>query len=186
MRQAHEFLSESYRIDEKQQCSYGKGYSEGVRSTALSYVRWLLTGASDSDVLQDARENLAKYIEWEPQLNRREATLMIPKLMYTESYTTIARSAERLSIGVGAEQRRKVSGLFGHALRFATATDDDERHFEKGKMKVKVAKELVKWASKGGYLDIAYSLHALFPRPAGPPCRLLEECWKYVPEDSLG
>jgi hypothetical protein len=35
---------------------------------------------------------------------------------------------------------------------------------------------------RGNYSDVAFMLHAVFPRPEGPPSRLIESAWNFLPE----
>jgi hypothetical protein len=41
-------------------------------------------------------------------------------------------------------------------------------------------RRLRRWVERGYYSDLAYSLHALFPRPEGEPHMLIQEAWRYI------
>jgi hypothetical protein len=177
------FLEIAHKIGEKQKYSYEPFFSEGSRSSALSFVQWLITGELPREIQEDARTQIGLYYarRWKP--DRGSATLSTPQLLYTESYAVIREIAGRLSIGMDREGQKKATGLFGHALRIASAEDEAEREIEKRKLRKSISKQLFTWIDRGHYDYLAYSLYALFPRPEGPPYRLIEDVWKYIPED---
>jgi hypothetical protein len=172
------FLELAHATSEREKYDYTRGYSEGCRSAVLSYVRWLTDGTSSSDLIKHARMNLSAYYSRTRSLDRNAATIAVPMLLYTESYTLIRKIAERFSIGT--EPNRKPTGLIGHAFRIASAADDSQRQDEKERLRKQIPKQLSRWIDRGHYGDVAYTLHALFPRPEGPPSRLIERCWQYI------
>ena len=177
------FLELAHSIGEKQKYNYTRYFSESLRSSALSFGRWLSTGEVDEAILADARSNLDGYYSRSRTLDRGSAALGVPVLLYTEAYAVIVKIAERLSIGLDPSSPRKATGLFGHALRIALAANDEERRAEQERLRKRAGKQLFVWIDRGHYGDVAYMLYALFPRPNGPPYRLIEECWQYIPED---
>ena len=44
---------------------------------------------------------------------------------------------------------------------------------------------LFRWMDRGHYRSVACMLHAVFPRPEGPPSRLIERVWDFMPEIRL-
>jgi hypothetical protein len=120
--------------------------------------------------------NLSAYYSRTRSLDRNAATIEVPVLLYTESYTLIRKIAERLSIGTELDHRRKPTGLFCHALRIALAADDSQRQAEKDRLRKQILAQLFRWIDRGRYGDVAFTLHALFPRPEGPPSRLIAGC----------
>ena len=68
------------------------------------------------------------------------------------------------------------------ALRIATAADGAERDRLKAKLRKRMPLHLFRWMHHGHYDDVAFMLHAVFPRPEGPPSRLIERAWDFMPE----
>ena len=101
-------------------------------------------------------------------------------LLYTESCTLIRKIAERLSIGMEPDRKRKPTGLFGQALRIASAADDSQRQDEKERLRERIPAQVFRWIDRGNFDAVAFTLYALFPRPAGPPGRLIEDCWQHI------
>ena len=174
------FLELAHATSEREKYDYTRGYSEGCRSAVLSYVRWLNDGTSSPDLVENARMNLSAYYSRTRSLDRSSATIAVPVLLYSESYTLIRKIAERLSIGTERGRKRKPSGLFGHALRIASAADDSQRQDEKERLRKRISAQLFTWIVRGHYDAAAFTLYALFPRPGGPPSRLIEDCWQYI------
>lgn len=75
---------------------------------------------------------------------------------------------------------RKMTGLFGAALRIAFAADDSERQAEKQKLRKRMPAQLFRWIDDGHYGYVAYMLYSLFPQPDGAPSRLIESCWQII------
>ena len=73
-------------------------------------------------------------------------------------------------------------GLFGDALRIATAPDATERERLRAKLRKRMPLHLFRWMDHGQYDAVAFILHAVFPRPDGPPSRLIETVWNDMPE----
>ena len=73
-------------------------------------------------------------------------------------------------------------GLFGAAIRIATAADDAERDRLKAKLWKRLPIQLFRWMHQGQYADMAFMLHAVAPRPEGTPARLIERAWDIMPE----
>ncbi len=174
------FLELAHATSEREKYDYTRGYSEGCRSAVLYYVRWLTDGTSSPNLMEDARMNLSAYYSRTRSLDRNAATIAVPVLLYTESYTLIRTIAERLSIGTEPDHRRKPTGLFGHALRIALAADDSQRQAEKDRLRKRIPAQLFGWIDRGHYGDVAFTLPALFPRTEGPPSRLIEGCWQSI------
>ena len=110
------FVELAHATSEREKYDYTPGHSEGCRSAVLSYVRWLTDGTSSPDLMETARMNLSAYYSRMRSLDRNAATIAVPVLLYTESYTLIRKIAERVSIGTEPDRRRKPTGLYGHAL----------------------------------------------------------------------
>jgi len=184
---SYAFLSLAQSIDEKEQYSYSPYYSEGTRAAALAYIHWIYTGQVDETIIENARVNLQRYYDQghAQTLDRTGLALSVPLLLYTEAYTLIEQLANRLWGGMPEDRSRKATGVFGDALRIATASNSDERNSAKEKLRKKMRKQLFHWIDRGNLEDLAYTLYALFPRPDGAPCRLIEECWVYVDEQEI-
>jgi hypothetical protein len=182
---ASAFLELAHSIDEKQKYSYSPGFSEGLRSTDLSYVNWLKTGAMDVALLAEARTLFDSHYRDPGTLDRKTADYAAPRLLYLGAYELIMSIAQRLGIDTDPSGRARVRGLFGHALRIATASDELARETEKAKVKKVLGKQLFDWISHGQYSAVAYALRALFPTPDGPPFRLIEGCWNHISDDLI-
>ena len=178
---AEAFLELAHAIGEEERYSYAAGFSQGVRSAALSHIKWLLSGARAPDLLAEARFYLESYCDQSPTLDRKDAENMTPMLLYLNAYGSIVGMARRLGIITDRAGRIRVSGLFGHAWRIATAPDEPARQIEKEMLKKKIGKQLFIWIDTGHYDSVAYLLFAMFPVPEDRPSRLIEECWQYVP-----
>ena len=176
------FLALAHSIGEQQKYSYAPGFSEGIRSAALSYVKWLKSGTVDRDLIADARSCLDSYIDRPGTLDREDAEIMTPILMYTNAYSTINKLAEILAIDADPMRRARMRGLFGHALRIAAAREGPTRQAEEESLRRKLGKRLFTWINAGHYDKVAYSLFALYSAPEDRPSRLIEECWRYVRE----
>ena len=72
--------------------------------------------------------------------------------------------------------------FFGDALRIATAPDATERDRLRAKLRKRMPLHQSRWMDHGQYEAVAFMLHADFPRPEGPPSRLIETAWNNMPE----
>jgi hypothetical protein len=176
----YEFLALADAIGEEQKYDYAGGWSVGRRSTALAYLHWLKTGEPHEAALVDARGRFATYYRRTRRFGRRTANLAAPTLLFLEAYPTVCMMADRLSGQPGATARP--GGLFGDALRIATAGDVSERDCLKARVRRRIPRHLFRWLHRGLYDDVAFVLHAVFPRPAGPASRLIETAWDHIPE----
>jgi hypothetical protein len=102
-------------------------------------------------------------------------------LLYLEAYPEIISLWDRVARQKGRGSPRP-GGLFGDALRIATAEDPAGRERLKAKLRTRIPLHMFRWMSHGNYSDVALLLHALFPRPDGAPRRLIESAWNYFPE----
>jgi hypothetical protein len=174
------FLELAHATSEREKYDYTRGYSEGCRSAVLSYVRWLTDGTSSPELMDNARMNLSAYYSRTRSLDRSAATIAVPVLLYTESYTLIRKIGERLSTGSKPDRKHKPTGLLGHALRIASAAEDSLRQDEKERLRKWIPAQLFTWIDSGNFDAVAFTLYALFPRPDGPPGRLIEDCWQCI------
>jgi hypothetical protein len=176
----YEFIRLADAINERYKHDYGGGWSVGRRSTALAYLHWLKTGEPHEAALADARERFHTYYRRVRDFDRRTTNLAAPTLLFLEAYPTVRMMADRLSGLPGATAR--TGGLFGDALRLAMAEDPSERDRLKAHVRKRIPRQLFRWLHRGHYPDVAFVLHALFPRPEGPPSRLIETAWDHIPE----
>jgi hypothetical protein len=178
---AHELLTLADATDEESAGHYASGWGLGERYTALAYVHWLRTGEPHDAALAEARTRLLDYYRRTKHLDRRTANLEAPRLLFLGADSVLIAMAERLAArpGRGAE---RPGGLFGDALRIATAADSAERDRLKAKLRQRMPPHLFRWMHQGHYPDMAFMLHAVFPRPEGPPSRLIESAWDFMPE----
>jgi len=182
---AGEFLTLARSIGEKQKYSYAAGFSEGVRSTALSYIRWLETGAVDLALIEDAKSQFDLYFATASNIDRQDADIMAPTLLYLSAYDLIDKLSRALGIGAYSTRQTRLSGPFSYASRIASAADGPARQAEEEKLRKRLGKQLFNWIEHGQYDSVAYLLHALFPRPDGPPSSLIEQCWRWIPEEVI-
>ncbi len=95
--------------------------------------------------------------------------------------SVLVAMAERLTAHPGRGAATP-GGLFGDELRIATAADGAERDRLKAKLRKRMPLHLFRWMHHGHYPDVAFMLHAVFPRPEGPPSRLIERAWDFMSE----
>ncbi|MFO0887956.1 MAG: hypothetical protein U0790_02295 [Isosphaeraceae bacterium] len=178
---AHELLTLADATDEKSAGDYASGWGLGQRYTALAYVHWLRTGESHDAALAEARARLLAYYRRTKHFDRRTANLAAPALLFLGADSVLITMAERLAARPGRGAARP-GGLFGDALRIATAADGAERDRLRAKLRKRMPLHLFRWMHHGQYPDMAFMLHAVFPRPEGPPSRLIERAWDFMPE----
>jgi hypothetical protein len=176
----YEFLKLADALGEKQEYAYARGFSEGHRSTALSYLHWLRTGETDEEALADARGHFSDYFRRSKTFDRSSANLMAPTLLYLEAYDLVSRIADELSRSPGATARP--GGYFGDVLRIGAAGRTAERDRLKTMVRKRMPLHLFRWLHRGHFDNVAFVLHAVFPRPIGPPSRLIETAWDHIPE----
>lgn len=179
------FLDLAHSIQERNRYNYTRHWSEGDRSAGLSLARWLSGVEVGLSLLADARTHFAAHYKKRGAINRLEAGVSVPKLLYIEAYDLIRFFAERLGIGTQAEGRRKSPSILARALKVATASSPDERVAAKEKLRRWIVPKLFENIDRGSYTDAAYTLHALFPHPDGPHSQLIENCWQYIPEELI-
>jgi len=177
---SHELLSLADATDEKPRSDEG-GFGLGQRYAALAYIHWLRTGQAHDDALAKARRHYLGYCRRAKYFDRGSANLAAPELLFLGADDVLAAVAKRLSINPkdGATIPR---GFFGDALRIVMTNDDDERDRLKAKLRKRLPLHFFRWMHHGQYHNIAFMLHALFPRPEGPPSRLIERVWDFMPE----
>jgi hypothetical protein len=178
---AHELLTLADAIEEKSAGDYASGWGRGMRYTALAYVHWLRTGEPHEAALAEAKRCLLTFYRRTKYFSRRTANLEAPRLLFLGADSVLVAMAERLSAKPGRGAATP-GGLFGDALRIATAKDGAERERLKVKLRKRMPLHLFRWMQHGQYEDVAFMLHAVFPRPDGPPSRLIERAWDYLPE----
>lgn len=180
LERSHELLSLADEINEKPRGDEG-GWGLGQRYTALAYVHWLRTGQAHDDALVKARHHCLGYFRRAKYFDRGSANLAAPGLLFLEADSVLAVMAKRLDIDPkdGATIPR---GFFGDALRITTAPTDAERDRLKAKLRKRMPLHLFRWTHRGYYDDVAFMLHAVFPRPEGSPRLLIERIWDHMPE----
>jgi hypothetical protein len=178
---AHELLTLADATDEKSAGDYGTGWGLGQRYTALAYVHWLRTGEPHEAALARAWRHLLAYYRRAKHFDRRSANLAAPELLFLGADAVLDAMAKRLSARPG-RRAATPGGLFGEALRIATAADSAERDRLRARLRKRVPLHLFRWMHHGQYPEVAFLLHAVFPRPEGPPSRLIERAWDFLPE----
>jgi hypothetical protein len=168
-------------IAEKAAGDYTGGWGLGQRDTALAYVHWLRTGEPRDDALDNARKRYLAYYRRAKHFDRRTANLAAPGLIFLGADSVLFAMANRLSAHPGRGAATP-GGLFGDALRIARAEDDTERERLKARLRKRMPLHLFRWMHYGQFADVAFMLHAVFPRPEGPPSRLIERAWDFMPE----
>ena len=181
MAKSHELLTLADETDEKAAGDYGTGWGLGQRYIALAYVHWLRTGETHDDAIAKARTRLLAYYRRTKHFDRRSANLQAPALLFAGVDSVLFAIAERLSAYPGRGAAAP-GGLFGDALRIATAGDAAERDRLKAKLRKRMPLHLFRWMQHGNYSDVAFMLYAVFPHPEGPPSRLIESTWNHLPE----
>lgn len=177
---AREFLRLARSIGERQRYDYVRRHSEAERAADLSYVDWLATDEVNAALVAEARADFAAYYARPRPLLRRTVSFLAPVLLYTESYPLLRKLAESFPPSPG-----RAGGLFDHAVRIASAEDEARRQVEKKSLRRKIPRQVFAWIDKGQFPNVAFALLALFPRPEGPPHRLIEDCWKSIPESVI-
>jgi hypothetical protein len=178
---AHELLALADATGEKSAGDYGTGWGLGRRYTALAYVHWLRTGEPDDAALAAARRHLLGYFRRAEHFDRRSANLAAPGLLFLGADSVLVAMAKRLAARPG-RGATPPGGLFGDALRIATATDEAERDRLKARLRKRMPPHLFRWMDHGQYEQVAFVLHAVFPTPEAPPSRLIERAWDFLPE----
>jgi hypothetical protein len=176
----YEFLQLADALGEKQKSLYAPGFSEGGRSTVLSFLHYLRTGETLDRALADARNHYARYYRESKTWDRGSANLAAPELLYLGADDVVFEITKKLYGRPGATARP--GGLLGDALRMAQAEDEPERERLKEKLRKRMPLHLFRWMSRGLFDNVAFMLHAVYPKPAGRPSGLIEEAWTYMPE----
>ena len=182
---ARAFLQLAHSIGERQRYDYVRGYCEGVRSAELSYLDWFTTGQVNGALLADARANLEAYYSRPRYIHWKTASNLVPILLYTESYLLIRRLVARHPARADGGGSVGPKGVFGHAMRIASAESEAQRRIEKESLRKKIPGRLFTWINTGLFVEAAFALYALFPRPDGLPCELIEGCWGWIPESVI-
>ena len=177
---AHELLTLADETDEKPAGDF-VGFALGGRYTALAYVHWLRTGETHTEAVAKARRHYLSYYRRTKHFDRGTANLAAPELLFLGADSVLTALAERLAANPGRGATIP-GGLFGDALRIATAPDATERDRLRAKLRKRMPLQLFRWMDHGQYEAVAFMLHAVFPRPDGPPSRLIETAWNDMPE----
>lgn len=180
MAKGYEFTKLADAINERQKHGYHGKWSMGNRSAILAYFHWLKTGELHEAALADARQRFLNYCQGCRDFDRRTANLMAPTLLFLEAYPAVRAMEERLSGLPGTTARP--GGLFGDSLKLSMADDPSERDRLKAHVRKRIPPHLFRWQHRGHHTDVAFILHAIFPRPEGPPSRLIESAWDHIPE----
>lgn len=178
---SHMLLTLADETDEDSEGDYGSEWGLGHRYTSLAYVHWLRTGEPHEAALAKATTHLLAHYRRTKDFDRGSANLEAPALLFLGADSVLVAMAERLSAKPGRGAARP-GGLFGDALRISTAADDAERDRLKAKLRKRMPLHLFRWMHRGLFDDVAFILHAVFPRPDGPPSRLIERAWDFMPE----
>lgn len=160
---------------------YGGSWGHGWRDMSLAYAHWLRAGERDEEAIARARTHFLTHFRSDKHFDRRSANLAAPELMFLGADDVLIAMSERLASRRGKKPARP-GGLFGDALRIATAADEDERDRLKTKLRKRMPLQFFRWMHHGHYLDVAFVLQAIFPRPEGPPSRLIERVWDVMPD----
>jgi hypothetical protein len=179
--QAYECLTLADACGEKSACDYSGGWGLGQRYAALAYLHWLKTGEDHETARAQARKHFLPYYQRSKTFDRRVANLSAPELLFLEADSVLSVMADRLSRSRGKSAARP-GGIFGDALRISQAESLAEREGLKAKLRKRIPLQFFRWMSHGNYHDVAFILRAVFPRPEGPPSRLIESAWNYLPE----
>ncbi len=177
---AHELLTLADATHEKP-AGDSVEFDLGHRFTALAYVHWLRTGETHREAIAKARRNFLSYYRRTKQFDRRTANLAAPELLFLGADSVLTALAERLAANPGRGAATP-GGLFGDALRIATAPEETERDRLRAKLRKRMPLHLFRWMDRGQHRSVACMLHAIFPRPEGPPSRLIERAWDFMPE----
>ena len=178
---SHEMLTLADQTDEKAAGDYGSGWGLGQRYAALAYVHWLRTGEAHEEALAKANSHLLSYYRRSKNFDRRTANLEAPSLLFLGADSVLLAMRDRLSAHPGRGASTP-GGLFGDALRVVTAADDAGRDRVKSRLRKRLPLHFFRSMHRGHASDVAFLLHALFPRPDGPPSRLIERVWDILPE----
>jgi hypothetical protein len=179
--QSHDFLTLAESLKENPSNGDPIEWTRARRQTALAYLHWLRTGEPDEETLARARQANLEYYQREKFFVRAIANLVAPELLYLGAESVLNAMAERLAAKPG-RGAWPPGGLFGDALRIVNAPDEKERERLRLKLRKRMPLHLFRWMNRGHYGDVAFILHALFPRPEGPPSRLIERAWDFMPE----
>ncbi len=176
---AYKSLTLAHDIQEKPARSEG-AYDLGKRYLALSYLHWLRTGERHEEFVALSTRYFLAYYQRARLFGRSCAEGMTPACLYLGADSILRMLAKRLA----RRQRTptRPNGLFGAALRIIDAPDVRERDREVARLKKRLPAQFFNWFHRGHYDDPAYLLHALYPRPEGPPGRLIERIWDHLPD----
>jgi hypothetical protein len=178
--EGYEFLKLATELGEKQANLYTPGFTEARRSAALSFLHWLQTGETlDRELVAGAR-HYAEYFASSKTWDRGSANIAAPDLIYLGARDAVMLIAKKLYGKPGAPA--KPGGLFGDALRIASAADTAERDQLKAKVRKRLGLQLFRWVNQGHYDSVAFMLHAVYPKPAGARSALIEAAWTHMPE----
>jgi hypothetical protein len=177
---AHELLTLADATHEKP-AGDSVEFDLGHRYTALAYVHWLRTGETHDEAVAKARRHFLSYYRLTKEFDRGSANLGAPTLMFLGADSVLTAISERLAAKPGRGAATP-GGLFGDALRIATAPEETERDRLRAKLRKRMPLHLFRWMDRGQYRSVACMLRAIFPRPEGPPSRLIETAWNFMPE----
>ena len=144
-------------------------------------MHWLRTGETHDEAVAKARRHFLSYYRRTKEFDRGSANLGAPTLMFLGADSVLTAISERLAAKPGRGAATP-GGLFGDALRIATAPEETERDRLRAKLRKRMPLHLFRWMDRGHYRSVACMLHAIFPRPEGPPSRLIERAWNFMPE----
>ncbi len=170
---AHKLLTLADETGEKAARDDSTRWALGQRYIALAYVHWLRTAEPHIAALTKATAHLLAYYRRTKQFDRGSANLVAPALLFIGADSVLVAMMERLAARPGRGTATP-GGLFGDALRIAMAEDEAERARLKAKLRKRMPLHLFRWMNHGHYRDVAFVLHAVFPRPDGPPSLLIE------------
>jgi hypothetical protein len=175
----HEFLKLATELGEIKAHLHTPGFTEAGRSAALSFVHWLKTGEALERELVAGARHYAEYFATSKTWDRRSANIAAPDLIYLGADDAVMLIAKKLCSRPGSPANP--GGLFGDALRIASAADATERDQLKTKVRKRLGTQLFRWVDHGHYDSAAFMLHAVFPRPAGARSALIEQAWDHMP-----
>lgn len=178
---AHDMITLADETGEKAAGDFAGAWGLGRRYTALAYLHWLRTGERHEVAIAKANRHLLTFFTRMKPFDRTSANLAAPELLFLEADAVVVAMAKRLAANPGRGSATP-GGLFGDALKIATVADSAERGRLKAKLRKRMPLHLFRWMHRGHYANVAFILHALFPRPEGPPSRLIEHAWDFMPE----
>jgi hypothetical protein len=152
-----------------------------VFPSSQAYVHWLRTGEPHDGAIARARKHLLAYYRRTKEFDRGSANLEAPALLFIGADSVLDAMAKRLSARPGRGAATP-GGLFGDALRIAHAAEGAARESLKAKLRKRMPLHLFRWMHRGSSDNVAFILHAVFPHPEGPPSRLIERAWDFMPE----